>query len=174
MISGSRLLVSRLSKKSFSRSESMPVRLSWQPSELGLQWFRRFSFFLCGLGSLPLHVCFLFLRKAVFYIKQKRKKKTHNSVIFAFLKMRTKVFTPITYDLFRVGFKSWPLLVSFPDGFQNIFLVSWFSKSKKLIYRKIFLCVCEREREGEQEIMFSYNRKNNEEAFWRFPCLWRQ
>lgn len=61
VISGSRLLISRSSKKSLLKVRINDcVRLMWQPNQLGLQWFRRFLFFLCGLGSLPLHICFLF------------------------------------------------------------------------------------------------------------------
>lgn len=74
---------------------------------------------------------FLFKKSNALYYNKRKKIKNH--VVHACLKMRTKVWTQITLDLFSGGFRYWPLLLSFSNVFQNAFLLSWLSKSKKLI-----------------------------------------
>lgn len=89
------------------------------------------GFYFCVGLVLPSCLLF-FLRKAMLCITTKEK-KIKNHVVHTCLKMRTEVWTQITLDLFSGGFRYWPLLLSFSNVFQNAFLLSWLSKSKKLI-----------------------------------------
>lgn len=88
------------------------------------------GFYFCVLGSSFVSA-FLFKKSNALYYNKRKKIKNH--VVHACLKMRTKVWTQITLDLFSGGFRYWPLLLSFSNVFQNAFLLSWLSKSKKLI-----------------------------------------